>query len=698
MSRNWTRELGLLGASLVAAYSVARLATGVTTATLATALIGIVVVAALTRRPRVGLVVGVVAVAAGALWSGFYAVVGSGLPNAHALRDLHASLQSARGLLVSFNLPLAHTPGIVFLSVLVGGLIAVAARSIGTRWPALSLVPAVIVAVWSTILLPTPCAAWAGLVLGGCGLALFAGELSDGRRAVTAVACVSLAAAALTAGWTAVAGSNVVSPGGPEVPAVAPSALSLATNLIGVESRDANVVLFRAKSPVSTYWQVATLTNYMGNQWLPDPATTALMDGSIPTRSPVASSASHVFASGVTLSGYSGRLLPAPPMTVTASGDASPLVTPSGVVATVPLHAESSYTVSAVVPSPVSDTSPSTTPPGTDTALGPIPAVVRSLAVTITGGQPSSLGKAEALTDYFRSGEFHYKVNAAQPIGMDPLVAFLTKSRTGSCEQFASAFAVLARASGLPTRVAVGFTPGRPDNGVTVVRGSDAHAWPQVLIGDTWVSFEPTPQLPSGELSPPGVLGPSGLGQPNPTGQPTQPPVSIPVVTNPTPTPTIPPPAIPAAPVGHVGWMYGVLAIVLLVLAAIAAAVLARRRRSRMTPIDRLVATWRSIDRALTRRGVARPVWRTPMAHVRELSSQPGGDQAHAALEDMAVVASMLEQVTYGSVDLSSEEVERAVRAGGRARKAILAGILPPAVPPDPVVRSDQRSDEFTDS
>jgi transglutaminase-like putative cysteine protease len=688
----------MLGASLVAAYSVARLATGVTTATIVTALIGIVVVAALSGRPKVGLVVGVVVVAAGALWSGLYAVVGSGLPSVHALRDLHASLQSARGLLVSFNLPLAHTPGVVVLSVLVGGLIAVAARSLGTRWPALSLLPAVIAAVWSTVLLPTPGAAWAGLVLGGCGLALFAGEFNRGRKAATAVACVSLAAAALTAGWSATAGSNVVSPGGPDVPAVAPSALSLATNLIGVESRDANVVLFRAKSPISTYWQVATLTTYMDDQWLPDPATTALMDGSIPTRSPLASSTSHVFASRVTLSGYSGRLLPAPPMTVTASGDASPLVTHSGVVATVPVGAESSYTVSAIVPSPVSDTSSSASPPGADTALGTIPAIVRSLALTITGGQPSSLDKAEALTDYFRSGNFHYKIDAAQPVGMDPLVAFLTKSRTGSCEEFAGAFAVLARASGLATRVAVGFTPGRPDNGVTVVRGSDAHAWPQVLIGDTWVSFEPTPQLPSGELSPPGVLGPSGLGQPNPTGQPTQPPVSIPVVTNPTPTPTIPPPAIPAAPVGHVGWMYGVLAIVLLVLAAIMAGVVARRRRSRMTPIDRLVATWRSIDRALTRRGVARPVWRTPMAHVRELSSQPGGDQAHAALEDMAVVATLLEQVTYGSVDLSSEEVERAVRAGGRARKAILAGILPPAVPPDPVVRSDQRSDEFTDS
>jgi hypothetical protein len=144
--------------------------------------------------------------------------------------------------------------------------------------------------------------------------------------------------------------------------------------------------------------------------------------------------------------------------------------------------------------------------------------------------------------------------------------------------------------------------------------------------------------------------------------------------------------------------MYGVLAIVLLVLAAIAAAVLARRRRSRMTPIDRLVATWGSIDRALTRRGVARPMWRTPMAHVCELASQPGGDQALAALEDMAVVASMLEQVTYGSVDLTSEEVERAARAGGRARKAILAGMLQPVVPTDPVVGSDQRSNEFTDS
>ena len=81
MSRNWTRELGLLGASLVAAYSVARLTMGVTTETMFTALIGTAVVARLSRRPAVGLVVGVVVAAAGALWSGLFAAVGSGLPS-----------------------------------------------------------------------------------------------------------------------------------------------------------------------------------------------------------------------------------------------------------------------------------------------------------------------------------------------------------------------------------------------------------------------------------------------------------------------------------------------------------------------------------------------------------------------------------------------------------------------------------------
>ncbi len=460
--------------------------------------------------------------------------------------------------------------------------------------------------------------------------------------------------------------------------------MSLATDLTGVERRDANVVLFRSRSSVPSYWQVAALTTYTGDRWRPDPATTALILGSAPARGTGPPTGSHVFRSGVTLAAYSGRLLPAPPMTVAAAGDGSPVVTPSGVVATTPMDLRGGYTVTSVVPSPVSDTASTVAPPAADTALGPIPGTVRSLARTITGAQSSPLGKAEALTDFFRSGRFHYSVDASQPAGTDPLVAFLTETRTGSCEEFAGAFAVLARASGLPTRVAVGFTPGRPDNGVTVVRGSDAHAWPQVLIGDTWASFEPTPQLPSGELSPPGVLGPSALGHANPTGPPTRPPVSVPVVT--TPTPTVPPPAVTAAsgaPAGRAPLAVAVALALLLLLAAAAVVGSMRRRRRRLAPVDRLVAVWGSLDRALARRGPARPVWRTPMAHVRFLSTLPGDDPARATVEDLAVVASLLEDVTYGSARLTAEQTGRAVRAGARARRAILAGALPRGGPAD---------------
>jgi hypothetical protein len=67
-------------------------------------------------------------------------------------------------------------------------------------------------------------------------------------------------------------------------------------------------------------------------------------------------------------------------------------------------------------------------------------------------------------------------------------------AQVGTAEQFATAFAVLARAVGLPTRVMVGFRPGiRAADGTWVVRGRDAHAWPEVYFsGPGWVAFDPT--------------------------------------------------------------------------------------------------------------------------------------------------------------------------------------------------------------
>ncbi len=109
------------------------------------------------------------------------------------------------------------------------------------------------------------------------------------------------------------------------------------------------------------------------------------------------------------------------------------------------------------------------------------------------------------LQDWFRR-EFSYDDTVDFADADDPLAEFID-ARRGFCQQFSSAFALIARSLGFPSRVAVGFTPGDlvpAEDGASeyVVRGRHAHAWPEVhLSGAGWVPFEPTPQRgdPQGE-------------------------------------------------------------------------------------------------------------------------------------------------------------------------------------------------------
>jgi len=78
----------------------------------------------------------------------------------------------------------------------------------------------------------------------------------------------------------------------------------------------------------------------------------------------------------------------------------------------------------------------------------------------------------------------------------EPIEAFLTDTRRGSCEQFSSAMALILRVWGIPTRLVVGYKEGTYDpafNGY-VFRDRDAHAWVEVFFNDLgWVEFDPTP-------------------------------------------------------------------------------------------------------------------------------------------------------------------------------------------------------------
>ncbi len=128
-------------------------------------------------------------------------------------------------------------------------------------------------------------------------------------------------------------------------------------------------------------------------------------------------------------------------------------------------------------------------------------------AVYTEAGAGSVVEQALALQDWFvgPDGDFTYDLDVPALRGDDALTDFVLEDRTGYCEYFATAMAVMLRATGIPARVAVGFLPGEvtreadPLAGETLdeytVTTSDAHAWVEVLFpGYGWITFEPTPR------------------------------------------------------------------------------------------------------------------------------------------------------------------------------------------------------------
>ncbi|MFW5734403.1 MAG: transglutaminase TgpA family protein [Oceanidesulfovibrio sp.] len=77
----------------------------------------------------------------------------------------------------------------------------------------------------------------------------------------------------------------------------------------------------------------------------------------------------------------------------------------------------------------------------------------------------------------------------------DTIDAFLFRTRAGFCEHFASAYAYLMRAAGVPSRVVVGYQGGEFNNldDYLMVRRLNTHAWVEIqLPGRGWVRVDPT--------------------------------------------------------------------------------------------------------------------------------------------------------------------------------------------------------------
>nr|MDD6336502.1 transglutaminase domain-containing protein [bacterium] len=125
-----------------------------------------------------------------------------------------------------------------------------------------------------------------------------------------------------------------------------------------------------------------------------------------------------------------------------------------------------------------------------------LPESVQALAQSLTADVSNPLDKALALKDYLTSYNFIYTLLPVIPPEDEDFVAYFLRTGEGYCTYFASAFAVMARSVGLPTRYVEGYAMPQEVNedGLYVIRQNSTHAWTEVYFeGVGWVAFDTTP-------------------------------------------------------------------------------------------------------------------------------------------------------------------------------------------------------------
>ncbi len=125
-----------------------------------------------------------------------------------------------------------------------------------------------------------------------------------------------------------------------------------------------------------------------------------------------------------------------------------------------------------------------------------VPLEVRALAIEITRHATTPYAKAEAIARYLAEHCTYSLHVPVVPPDQDAVAFFLFQSRQGACDLFASAFAILCRCVGIPSRIVTGYIGSNEheENGWLIVRERQAHAWAEIEIPPYgWITFDPTP-------------------------------------------------------------------------------------------------------------------------------------------------------------------------------------------------------------
>jgi transglutaminase-like putative cysteine protease len=496
----------------------------------ANAVVAHLVAAALRRRGAPLAVVGVVMAAAAGLviaWTCYWSTTTLGIPTGSTLDAVRDDLDQAWRLYQDVVAPTPARTGFVVASALAIWVIAYVADWAAFRlWvPFESTLPAATLFLFTALLGTERGRGWAVAVYAGALLGfLLLHRLARqegtshwvAERRTAGHRSLLLAGAGLTA-LAVVAGAVV----GPALPGADASGILdprdldgddaprvTISPLVDIHARlvdQADVEVFTVRSSVRSYWRLTSLERFDGRIWSSS-GSYGKAKGDLPESVDI-DAATEPIDQSYSISALAAIWLPSAyePRSFTGEGldarfdeDSSTLIVSSDVPNSDGLVYQ------------VQSTSPRLTPDDLTGTADEIPGDIRStytelpddfspdvtdLAEELTAGQGTPYQRSRALQDYLRT--FTYDLTVSPGHGGDALEQFLFTTKRGYCEQFAGAFAAMARAIGLPARVAVGFTPGEADPndpGLYRVRGEHAHAWPEVYFaGAGWVAFEPTP-------------------------------------------------------------------------------------------------------------------------------------------------------------------------------------------------------------
>lgn len=268
--------------------------------------------------------------------------------------------------------------------------------------------------------------------------------------------------------------------------------------------QSADVVLtYNSDNPQGQYLRLASLTVLDRDSWKLTPVQ--LRDGDL-SPAPGLDGSQPRETTRVQMGDFGSQYLPTPyaPLSFQAEGPWAFDPVSLMILSTAQNNTDSTrnlgYTVTSLstAPDPVAFSTAKVGIPPDDTITSVVPKDVPQeivdLTAEVTRSEGSPVLKAAAIQAWLRDPRrFTYSTEAPPGDGYEVIRNFLLEDGSGYCIHFASAMALMARISGIPSRVSIGFLPGEKKGDTWQVRGRDMHAWPELYFDNYgWVRFEPT--------------------------------------------------------------------------------------------------------------------------------------------------------------------------------------------------------------